>query len=207
MEVNNEMIMSKRGSRIMSFIIAIAFVLTGLAFTPKSADAAAEPEVSVLGASIRLGDGYNTNGRQSMRMAITVKNASTAKNCSVDLEVGGKTVTIATDGEASATTLTIVYHNNYTGSSINLSEYADCTYFEAKIVSERGETLQSGTQVCLRDSDNNEIKTEYIGDWNPNGIVSFNVPEGKIPGSLTINTQGASVDEPVTQIIYYIKAR
>ena len=105
MEVVNEMIMSERGKRILSFIIAMAFILTGFVYSPKSAEAADAPQVSVLGASLRLESNYNSNGTQSMRIAITVANASKAKSCSIDLTVGSKKVTIATDGEASATRL------------------------------------------------------------------------------------------------------
>jgi len=97
------MLMSERGKRILSFIIAVAFILTGFVYSPKSAAAAAEPQVSVLGASLKLDGDYNANGNQSMRIAITVDNASMAKSCSIDLTVGNKTVTIATDGVASAT--------------------------------------------------------------------------------------------------------
>mgnify|MGYP004501306391 CR=1 FL=1 len=103
--------------------------------------------------------------------------------------------------------LEIKYINNYTGSYIEIpSQYQDYKYFELKVKSPNKEEEQSGTQVVFVGSDGKEIVTNYVGKWNKEGIVSFNLPEGKKLKKLIVNTQSAEASNPVNQTIYYIKA-
>ncbi len=82
----------------MAFVIAIAFVLSGLTYIPKTASAEeAAPTVKVLGATLRLSkDGVDNIGTQSMRIGIQVNNADQAKDCAIKLTVGDKVRIIGT---------------------------------------------------------------------------------------------------------------
>lgn len=88
---------SKNGKKIMTFILAMAFVLSGIMYTPKSASAADVPKVTFLGATLRLGQDADNNGKQSMKIGIQINNASKAKSCAINIKVGGKTCTVTTE--------------------------------------------------------------------------------------------------------------
>lgn len=92
------MLISKMGKRLMAFVIAMAFVLSGLTYLPKTANAeGAVPTVDVLGAKLRLDkEGVDNNGTQSMKLAVEIKNADSASNCAIELNVGGRVRTITT---------------------------------------------------------------------------------------------------------------
>lgn len=88
---------SNNGKKIMTFILAMAFVLSGIMYTPKSASAADVPKVTFLGATLRLGQDADNNGKQSMKIGIQINNASKAKSCAINIKVGGKTCTVTTE--------------------------------------------------------------------------------------------------------------
>lgn len=90
------MIISKYEKKLMSIIMIAVIVLSGFIWAPK-ADAAdtAKPEVTVLGATLRLGENDN-KGSQSMRIGIKIANADKAKDCAIKLELNGKSYTVAT---------------------------------------------------------------------------------------------------------------
>lgn len=91
---------SKSVKKLMSVVMMMALVFTSLAIAPKQAKAAEDetttaPSVEVLGATLRLD---NVAGKQSMRFAIKINNASAAKNCSITLthKANNKSVTLQT---------------------------------------------------------------------------------------------------------------
>ena len=85
----------------MAFVIAMAFVLSGITYVPKTTNAAEEPSLKVLGATLRLNkDNVDNNGKQSMRIGIQVDNADKTKNCAIKLTVGEKTCVIGTSSTA-----------------------------------------------------------------------------------------------------------
>ena len=88
---------TKSAKRLMATVMTTALALTGLVVAPKTvsaAEAGTQPQVKVLGATLRL-DG--TAGTQSMRVGIQVTNASKVKDCGINLTVGDKTKTISTE--------------------------------------------------------------------------------------------------------------
>lgn len=100
MEANLFMKISKSVKKLMSVVMMMALVFTSLAIAPKQAKAAEDetttaPSVEVLGATLRLD---NVAGKQSMRFAIKINNASAAKNCSITLthKANNKSVTLQT---------------------------------------------------------------------------------------------------------------
>lgn len=85
----------------MACIMSIAMLLTVLVYVPKTASAAdKQPVVTVLGASLRL-DASDNNGKQSMRVAIKVDNADSAKACSIRLSINGKNYVVSTKNTGS----------------------------------------------------------------------------------------------------------
>ncbi len=92
------MYLSKLQTKCMALITAFVMILSCLAFVPSEAKAAdsTTPTVSVLGASLRLDA---ASGHQSMRIGVLIENASKAGACGMTMNIGGKTVRIATDGD------------------------------------------------------------------------------------------------------------
>lgn len=91
------MIISKKATRLMTFILAFAFVMTGLSYVPKQVQAEEkQPTVKVLGATLRLD---NKSGTQSLRLGIEISNASLAKDCGIVIGANTKEVTVGTDVE------------------------------------------------------------------------------------------------------------
>lgn len=93
------MVISKNATKLMAFVLTVAFVLMGLTYVPKEAQAAEvtdAPTVRVLGATLRLD---NEPGTQSLRIAIEVSKASLAKACGIIItsKETNMTVIIATD--------------------------------------------------------------------------------------------------------------
>lgn len=87
---------SRNVKKLMSFVMAMALVLSSLVFTKqaKAAGATTTPTVEVLGATLRLDDPTS----QALRIGIIINNASAAKNCSITLTCknSGKSVTLET---------------------------------------------------------------------------------------------------------------
>ena len=93
------MYIAKHAKRIMAAAMTTALVLTSgsvVATKNASASSAETPTVKVLGATLRLDQ---KEGYQSMRVGIQVANASAAKSCGINFEIGGKNCTISTDNE------------------------------------------------------------------------------------------------------------
>ena len=92
------MYLSKMQTKCMALLTAFVMILSCLAFVPTDAKAAGDtaPTVSVLGASLRLDA---ASGHQSMRIGVMIENASKASACGMTLNIGSKTVRIATDGD------------------------------------------------------------------------------------------------------------
>lgn len=94
------MIISKKATRLMTFILAFAFVMMGLSYVPKQVQAEEkQPTVKVLGATLRLD---NQSGTQSLRLGIEISNASLAKDCGIVIGANTKEVTVGTDVEDGA---------------------------------------------------------------------------------------------------------
>lgn len=87
----NEIYLSKMQTKCMALITTFVMILSCLVFIPAETKAAGSttPAVSVLGAS----------GHQSMRIGVMIENVSKAGACGMSLNIGGKTVRIATDGD------------------------------------------------------------------------------------------------------------
>lgn len=106
------MIISKYEKKLMSIIMIAVIVLSGFICAPK-ADAAdtAKPEVTVLGATLRLNKEGDNKNAQSMRIGIKITNADKAKDCAIKLELNGKSYTVATS-EAALDSENGKVHNN-----------------------------------------------------------------------------------------------
>ncbi len=87
---------SNNGKRLMTCIMSMAMLLSCLIYAPKAANAAEQPMVTVLGATLRLNTGDNQEGTQAMRIAIKVDNADKAQSCSVRLSLLGKNYVVST---------------------------------------------------------------------------------------------------------------
>lgn len=84
----------------MAFVIAMAFVLSGITYVPKTTNAAEDSEVKVLGATLRLSKtDTDNNNQQSMRIGIEVPNASKTKSCQITVTVNGVSKVISTEPE------------------------------------------------------------------------------------------------------------
>ncbi len=94
------MLISKHEKKLMAVIMTAVIVLSSFLFMPKSADAAeaSDPQVSVLGATLRLDN--NETSTQSMRIGIKVNNADKAKDCAIKLTMNGRSYTVATSTTA-----------------------------------------------------------------------------------------------------------
>ncbi len=103
MEDDTYMLMSRYEKKLMSVVMTAVIILSCFALVPgyvKAADSS-EPQVSVLGATLRLADSDNSaEGRQSMRIGIRVASADKASDCAIRLTVNGKSYTVATSDAA-----------------------------------------------------------------------------------------------------------
>lgn len=101
------MLISKNGKKLMSFIIIMAFILSGIVYTPNTVNATDtnQPIVRVLGATLRLSQNKDNNGKQSMRIGVQISNASKAKDCAIEIKVEGseKSYIIGTSNFPNAT--------------------------------------------------------------------------------------------------------
>ncbi len=149
----------------MAFVIAIAFVLSGLTYLPKTASAANVSDVNVLGATLRLSKtGVDNNGAQSMRVGIQVNNADTVDACAIELTVGETSKVITIDKD-----LIDGIENPY----IYSKNEEDNTIIYAVVITgipEEAFSSAIGIKGIIKDSDG-QVKTETNISKSVDGIV------------------------------------
>ncbi len=208
------MFISKRGKKLLSVMATLAIIMTGLVISPKTTSAETDPSVSVLGATLRLDNGYNSNGTQAMRVAIKVSQADKVKACAIDLTVNGKTLRIATNGDTSPTDGTGVYliHNNLYSKNesdksvvyaVTLNNIPSSAFGTSVGITGRIKMLDNTDTTWTSD---NNISAVCDGGKNVNGIVTAlqaNYPDLKIAinstnGIIYKNVNGNSYQSKLT---------
>lgn len=90
------MIITKCAERLMATILTMALALATLVVAPKTVSALeSTPTVEIKGATLKL-DGA-ADGKQSMRIGVSIEKADLATACGVKIEYKGKSITVATD--------------------------------------------------------------------------------------------------------------
>ena len=129
---------SSNCKKMMAFIMAVALVLSVLFIpSPQKAKAATDdrvPEVSFLGATIRILDADIQRKTQAMRIGIRIDNADKAADCAIKLTVSGNSYVVSTkaigesigegDGVVNAQQLKM----NFVDSNEHYVEYAIALY-------------------------------------------------------------------------------
>lgn len=157
------------GKRMMAVIMMIACICSTMLCFPKTTKAAGAdtaPEVSVLGATLRLSEaGDNKNGTQSVRLGIQVTNADLAKACGVKITINGKTVTVGTTGLTGATKTYDMMNNIDEGSKTVV--YA----VVIKDVPQNAFETPIEVQGIVQNQDDAQVKSTQI-EKNVSGIVN-----------------------------------
>lgn len=166
-------------------------VLSGFICAPK-ADAAdtAKPEVTVLGATLRLNKEGDNKNAQSMRIGIKITNADKAKDCAIKLELNGKSYTVATseaaldseNGKVHNTVHSIDKANNSVVYAVVLTNIPKTSFYDSITIT--GKAISNDEQAT--------ITTSTAEQRNVMGIV--NSLQKKYPDlGITINDNGTLV--------------
>lgn len=192
------MIISKYEKKLMSIIMIAVIVLSGFICAPK-ADAAdaSKPEVTVLGATLRLNKEGDNKNAQSMRIGIKITNADKAKDCAIKLELNGKSYTVATseaaldseNGKVHNTVHSIDKTNNSVVYAVVLTNIPKSSFYDSITITGR----------AISNDGNETITTSIAEQRNVMGIV--NSLQKKYPDlGITINDNGTLVKKDNTAL-------